>query len=90
VDTCSLAYGRPLGEAKAVTRPILVLCTACGGEGRILHGEYDRGWDERCPTCEGTGGELLEPMPVECEDLGPLIPANERAAPKDGPKSSGH
>lgn len=49
----------------------LVLCEACGSEGRILI--CDGGPDERdhgeCPACNGTGRELVEVEPIEMDDL---------------------
>ena len=48
----------------------IVLCEACGSEGRIYRGQYE---DERdcgeCPICEGTGSAVIEVEPVEIEDL---------------------
>lgn len=50
--------------------PRVVLCEACGSEGRIYCGQYE---DERdtgpCPWCEGTGGELIETQPITLADL---------------------
>ena len=50
--------------------PRIVLCEACGSEGRIYRGQYE---DERdcgpCPVCDGTGGEIIETQPIEMEDL---------------------
>lgn len=58
----------------------IVLCQACGSEGRVYVTGYDHGswnepphWYERdtgpCPYCEGTGGEIIETEPIEMEDL---------------------
>lgn len=47
----------------------VVLCEACGSEGRIYHGDPDTGWSEPCKWCEGTGGELIQVYPIEMEDL---------------------
>lgn len=52
------------------TTTILVLCEACGSEGRMFVGSYE---DERdigeCPVCHGTGREEVEGEPIEMEDL---------------------
>lgn len=49
----------------------IVLCEACGSEGRVL--TCDGGPDEvdhgPCPVCEGTGYEVIEVEPIELEDL---------------------
>lgn len=54
----------------------IVLCEACGSEGRIQHVTgFDwhdgspTGWEEPCPYCEGTGGEIIVTEPIELEDL---------------------
>lgn len=47
----------------------VVECSGCDGEGRIYHGDPDTGWSERCPYCEGTGGEVIEALPVDLIDL---------------------
>lgn len=48
----------------------VVLCEACGSEGRIYRGQYD---DERdcgeCPACEGTGGEIVAVTPITVDAL---------------------
>jgi hypothetical protein len=53
-----------------VKTTILVLCEACGSEGRVFVGSYE---DERdvgeCPVCHGTGREEVESEPIEMEDL---------------------
>ena len=57
----------------------VVLCEACGSEGRIYvkDWDYDREsgdyYGERdtgpCPWCEGTGGEIILTQPITLEDL---------------------
>jgi DnaJ-class molecular chaperone len=54
----------------------VVLCEACGSEGRIYIDTYQRDEygnmmeaAEECPYCEGTGGELIETQPIELADL---------------------
>lgn len=54
----------------------IVLCEACGSEGRIYHwtGRYDNygnpmEYEEPCPYCDGTGGELIGVQPIELEDM---------------------
>ena len=53
--------------------PRIVLCEACGSEGRILRAEYSTDPNPRdcgpCPYCKGTGGEIIETQPIEMEDL---------------------
>lgn len=53
--------------------PRIVLCEACGSEGRILRAEYSTDPNPRdcgpCPYCEGTGGEIIETQPVDMDDL---------------------
>lgn len=48
----------------------IVLCEACGSEGRIYRGLYE---DERdcgpCLVCEGTGHEVIATEPIEMHDL---------------------
>jgi hypothetical protein len=49
----------------------IVFCEACGSEGRILTsngGPYETDHGE-CPYCEGTGGEIIEVLPIEAEDI---------------------
>jgi len=49
----------------------IVLCEACGSEGRILScdgGPYDTDGGP-CPYCEGTGGELIKVQPITEEDF---------------------
>lgn len=49
----------------------IVLCEACGSEGRILTsngGPYDTDHGE-CPCCKGSGYELIETDLIEMEDL---------------------
>lgn len=53
-------------------RPVLVLCEACGSEGRILtaHGNDPHSTDNgECSVCKGTGLALVECDPVTLEDL---------------------
>jgi hypothetical protein len=54
----------------------IVLCEACGSEGRFYVDTFmrDRNGeaimaDELCPYCEGTGGEIITVQPIELEDL---------------------
>jgi hypothetical protein len=54
----------------------IVLCEACGSEGRIYHPAYTcdnygnpMEYEEPCPYCEGTGGVLIEVQPIEAEDF---------------------
>lgn len=63
-----------------MTSPILVLCEACGSEGRIYHGgDFDPwAWSEECPYCEGTGAEFVEGEPVTEEEI--MEPAIEHRA----------
>lgn len=60
--------------------PRLVLCEACGSEGRIYVRDWCSGswnepahWGERddgeCPWCEGTGGALIATDPITLEDV---------------------
>lgn len=54
-----------------MTRPVLVLCEACGGEGRILtaNGNDPDSTDHgECPCCDGTGMELVESQPMTEDD----------------------
>lgn len=61
-------------------------CPACDGEGQIhceeFWGYHPRtgdpegvSWDEPCDLCDGTGGAFVQAWPVECSELGPLVPA---------------
>lgn len=55
-----------------MARPVLVLCEACGSEGRILtaNGNDPDSIDHgECPYCEGTGLALVESEPITLEDL---------------------
>lgn len=55
-----------------IARPLLVLCEACGSEGRILTAngnDPDHTDLGECPWCSGTGGELVECEPITLEDL---------------------
>jgi hypothetical protein len=68
VDDCPDCKGS--GEAdKPDVR--IVLCEACGSEGTIYSGT---GWDgdylyaDRCDTCEGTGGEVINVERITMED----------------------
>lgn len=66
--------------------PRIVECITCQGEGRIIREEF-WGYDPRtgdptghrseewCRYCEGTGGEIIETIPVECDDLCPMVPS---------------
>jgi hypothetical protein len=55
--------------------PRLVLCDACGSEGRIYCGQFDDEWDAgECPWCEGTGGELIPTRPIDADDLEDYAP----------------
>lgn len=49
----------------------IVLCEACGSEGRIL--TSDGGPDDvdcgECRYCAGTGGELVKVAPIEADDF---------------------
>lgn len=52
--------------------PVLDLCDACGGEGRVYfgcdwHGEPTR--SERCDWCEGTGMILRDGQEIDVEDV---------------------
>ena len=56
--------------------PRIVLCDHCGSEGRVRTGFYSHDQygnemlDEReCPSCEGTGGEIIETQPIDMRDL---------------------
>lgn len=55
----------------------IVLCEACGSEGRIYFDVSDRDGpmeaSEPCPWCDGTGGELVEVLPITMEDLDELV-----------------
>lgn len=55
------------------SNPRIVLCEACGSEGRVLRAEYSTDPNPRdcgpCPYCEGTGGEIIETQPIELDDL---------------------
>lgn len=53
----------------------IVLCEACGSEGRIYHGDgsHRMDWVELCPYCEGTGGEMIEVEPIDLEDIEEFI-----------------
>lgn len=63
-----------------MTDPRIVLCEACGSEGRIYRAALRRGppWDDGapceddcgpCPCCDGTGLAVIETEPIEMEDL---------------------
>lgn len=54
----------------------IVLCEACGSEGRFYIDTYRRDEYgnvmervEECKYCEGTGGEIIETQPIELADL---------------------
>ena len=48
----------------------LVLCSACGSEGRVIRHFCGDDHDEGpCPVCEGTGSEIVEVEPIDMEDL---------------------
>lgn len=49
----------------------IVLCEACGSEGRILtsNGGPDDTDHGPCPYCEGTGGVIIEVLPIEADDF---------------------
>lgn len=68
--SCGLGTPRVSFRGVLMCRPVLILCDACGSEGRIYRGLYE---DERdcgeCPVCEGTGSVLVESDPVTLEDL---------------------
>lgn len=52
-------------------RPLMVLCEACGSEGRLLTsdgGPYDVD-NGPCPYCEGTGLALVECELIMMQDL---------------------
>jgi hypothetical protein len=54
-----------------MSRPLLVLCEACGSEGRLLTsngGPYDTD-NGPCPYCDGTGLALVECELIMMEDL---------------------
>jgi hypothetical protein len=52
----------------------LVLCSACGSEGRIIRHFCGDDHDEGpCPVCEGVGSEIVEVEPIDIEDLAPAI-----------------
>lgn len=51
--------------------PRIVLCEACGSEGRLLTSdggpyEIDHG---PCPWCEATGMAVIETAPIELDDM---------------------
>jgi hypothetical protein len=69
------------------TRPLLVLCEACGSEGRLLTsdgGPYDTD-NGPCPYCSGTGLALVESEPVTLEDLGVVPHGGPTEAHPDRP-----
>jgi hypothetical protein len=43
----------------------IVLCEACGSEGKLDVGLYEI----ECPNCNGTGGEIIEVFPITLDDL---------------------
>lgn len=48
----------------------VVLCPHCGSEGRLYTsdgGPYDTDCGP-CPTCDGTGGAVIETIPVTLDD----------------------
>lgn len=54
----------------------IIPCPHCGSEGRLyretsLRDEYGNVMEhiEDCPTCEGTGGMIIEAEPITMEDL---------------------
>ncbi len=50
----------------------IVLCSGCGSEGRIYQAwgnDPDPVDTGPCPWCEGTGGEIIETLPIELSDL---------------------
>ena len=63
VGDCPVCVGEDTPDVR------IVLCEACGSEGRIYRGQYD---DERdcgeCPACEGTGGEIIDVARITLED----------------------
>jgi hypothetical protein len=60
----------------------IVMCEACGSEGRIYEPmwTYERDCGPHlddvdvgpCPYCDGTGGEIIATQPIEFEDLATL------------------
>jgi DnaJ-class molecular chaperone len=49
----------------------IVVCEACGGEGRILivmPGESDPEDHGPCDYCQGTGREVIKTQPIDIED----------------------
>lgn len=49
----------------------VILCEACGSEGRILTsngGPYDNDYGE-CKVCDGRGFYFIETQPIEMDDL---------------------
>jgi hypothetical protein len=52
-------------------------CDVCGTEGRIYRGLYADEYDDECPCCNGTGGEVIETFPIELSDLDALMAEKE-------------
>ncbi len=59
------------------TRPVLVLCETCQGEGKLYREGISRQWDIEpriecigtCPDCNGTAYALVDSERVTLEDL---------------------
>lgn len=71
LEQCRAAYGDDYLIDHGCAR--IVLCDACGSEGRIYRGLYD---DERdcgeCPACDGTGEVVVAVDQVTTDDLDEL------------------
>lgn len=52
------------------TNARIVACFDCGTEGKLYIGQYeDECYVCDCPSCEGTGGEIVETEPVTLADM---------------------
>lgn len=60
----------------------VVLCDACGSEGRVLRsngGPYDIDCGE-CPECRGVGSVIIETQSIEISDLDAVVDVSLRDA----------
>jgi DnaJ-class molecular chaperone len=68
LERCGAGGGCALGTRASplMTDYRVVLCEACGSEGRLVDDYYG---DKPCKWCDGTGGEVIKVQPIEQHDL---------------------